>query len=146
MRTDVLFSSKCMEWETPPKVFEVLNAEFGFTVDVASSDENALCERHYTREDDGLTKDWSGETVWCNPPYGRETGKWARKAAEEAAKGATVVMLVPCRPDVGWFHDYVLGRAEIRYIRGRIRFLQNGVPGDRCPFPSMVVIWRPSQK
>lgn len=142
MRTDVMFSSKSMEWETPPDLFKKLDEEFHFTVDAASTDGNALCAKHWTKETDGLKQDWSGETVWCNPPYGRETVKWVRKAEEEAAKGATVVMLIPCRPDVSYFHDYILGKTEVRFLRGRLHFRQGGVPSHRSPFPSMLVIWR----
>ena len=137
-----MFSSKSVEWETPPELFSALNDEFHFTVDAASTDENALCEKHWTKETDGLKQDWSKETVWCNPPYGRETGKWVRKASEEAEKGATVVMLIPCRPDVSYFHDYILGKAEIRFLRSRLRFNRGGVLSDRAPFPSMIVIYR----
>lgn len=84
-----------------------------------------------------------GGAVFCNPPYGREIGKWVAKAAREAEKGATVVLLLPARTDTAWFHDFLYGRAEIRFLRGRLRFCIDGIPGDAAPFPSMVAILKP---
>ncbi|MBQ7886418.1 MAG: adenine methyltransferase [Clostridia bacterium] len=129
-----------MDWETPDELFEELNREFRFTVDVASTHENAKVRRHYTPEENGLLQDWGGETAWCNPPYGRELPKWIKKCAEEAgSNGATVVMLIPARTDTKAFHDHIYGKAEIRFLKGRLKFkgAKNG-----APFPSMVVVFR----
>ena len=52
--------------------------------------------------------------------------------------GATVVMLLPARTDTRWFHDYIYGKAEVRFIRGRLKF---GGSKNSAPFPSMVVIF-----
>lgn len=83
-----------------------------------------------------------GGAVFCNPPYGREVGKWVRKAYEEAQRGATVVLLIPARTDTTYFHDYIYGRAEIRFVRGRLRFTdEEGKAYTAAPFPSMVVIY-----
>ena len=46
MNTDLMFSSKTEEWETPQAFFDSLNSEFHFTLDVCSTDENAKCEKH----------------------------------------------------------------------------------------------------
>ena len=81
----------------------------------------------------------SQETVWCNPPYGREIGKWVEKAYNESLAGVTVVMLLPARTDTKWFHDYIYGKAEIRFVRGRLKF---GDSKNSAPFPSMVIIFR----
>ena len=81
-----------------------------------------------------------GERVFCNPPYGREIGKWVQKSFEESKKKNTlVVMLIPARTDTKYFHDYIYGKAEIRFIRGRLKF---GNSKTAAPFPSMVVIFR----
>lgn len=138
MNTDVMFSSKTDMWETPQDFFDELNDEFSFTLDVAASDHNAKCYHYYTQHEDGLKMPWHG-VVWCNPPYGREIGKWVKKAYFEAILGTTVVMLIPARTDTKWFHDYILGKAEVRFIRGRLKF---GGSKNSAPFPSMVVIFR----
>ena len=65
-----------------------------------------------------------------------------RKAFEEAQAGATVVMLIPARTDTSYFHDYIYGKAEIRFLRGRLRFEdEDGTVYHPAPFPSMVVIY-----
>ena len=97
------------DWETPPKVFVPLDAEFHFTLDPCCRPETAKCARFYTEEDDGLSRSWAGERVFMNPPYGREIAAWTRKARAEAARGALVVALLPASTDLGWWHDDVLG-------------------------------------
>lgn len=142
MNTAVMFSSKTDLWATPQSFFDELNAEFNFHLDPCSTDENAKCPFHFTKEDDGLAQEWAPHTVFMNPPYGREIIDWMRKAYEESLKGATVVCLVPARTDTRWFHDYVYGKADIRFVRGRLKF---GDAKDSAPFPSMVVIYSPPQ-
>ena len=140
LNTKVLFSSKEEKWETPQDFFDKLNEEFHFTLDAASSPDNAKCTNYFTEEQDGLAQSWGGHTVWCNPPYCRKTGLWVKKAYEEHQRtGCTVVMLLPSRTDVRWFHDYILGKAEIRFIKGRLKF---GGSKNSAPFPSIVVIYR----
>ena len=83
-----------------------------------------------------------GGAVFCNPPYGRKIGQWVRKAYEEAKRGTTVVLLIPARTDTTYFHDYIYGKAEIRFVRGRLRFTdEEGNAYAPAPFPSMVVIY-----
>lgn len=141
MITSGMMSSNTPEWATPQSFFDALNREFSFTLDPCSTHENAKCEKHYTKEDDGLSKSWGGESVFCNPPYGRELPKWVKKCYDES-RHADVVMLIPARTDTSYFHDYIYGKAEIRFIRGRLKF-NDGKQG--APFPSMVVIYRASQ-
>lgn len=135
MKTEILFSSKSEMWETPQWLFDALNTEFHFDLDVCAIPENAKVKRFFTPEQDGLKQEWTG-TVWCNPPYGKDICNWCRKAAEA---DCTVVMLLPSRTDTRWFHDYVYGKAEIRFIRGRLKF--SGIKTS-APFPSMVAIFR----
>ena len=140
MNTKVLFSSKEEKWATPQDFFDKLNDEFHFTLDVAASPDNAKCANYFTEEQDGLVQSGGGHTVWCNPPYCRKTGLWVKKAYEEHQRtGCTVVMLLPSRTDVRWFHDYILDKAEIRFIKGRLKF---GGSKNSAPFASIVVIYR----
>ena len=136
------FSSKTDLWATPPHVFDALDAEFSFELDVCASDENAKCARYFTVADDGLAQQWTG-VVWMNPPYGRAIGDWMKKAADAAEDGATVVCLVPSRTDTRWWHEQVLPRAsEVRHVRGRLAFGDQRAP---APFPSALVIYRPKR-
>ncbi len=136
--TKGMYSSNTPEWATPQDLFDKLNAEFNFTLDVCATKENAKCSVFYTKGDDGLSCDWSwGHICWMNPPYGREIKSWVKKASES---DALVVGLLPARTDTAWFWDYVQGKAEIRFIRGRLKF---GGCKNSAPFPSMIAIWRP---
>ncbi|KEF35509.1 adenine methyltransferase [Deinococcus sp. RL] len=137
----VHYSSEKHDWTTPRSFFDELNAEFNFTLDAAASPHNALCSRYFTEADDGLSQPWTG-TVWCNPPYGRQIGRWIAKAAQSACEGATVVMLIPARTDTAAWHDHILfnPQAEVRFVRGRLRF---GDATANAPFPSAVIIFRP---
>lgn len=141
MYTDVMFSSKTDMWATPQAFFDALDKEFHFELDVCATRENAKCGLYFTKDDNGLAMPWGHRTCWCNPPYGREIGKWVKKAYESSKQGATVVMLLPARTDTAWFHDYIYYRAtEIRFIRGRLKF---GGSKNCAPFPSMVVVYKP---
>lgn len=135
----VHFSSKTDLWATPQDFFDKLNAEFGFTLDVCATPENAKCERYFTKEDNGLTEFWGTEICWMNPPHGSEIKHWMRKADLAALYGATVVCLVPARTDTAWWHEYAMPH-EVRFIRGRLKF---GGSKNSAPFPSAVVIMRP---
>src|ERR1700760_770728 len=104
----VHFSSETDEWETPPDFFEKVVEEFGsFDLDVCANESNAKAKRFYTKEQDGLSKNWTGK-VWMNPPYGREISKWMRKAYESSLWGAMVVCLIPSRTDTAYWHDYAM--------------------------------------
>lgn len=143
MNADVMFSSKTDLWETPQDFFDELDAEFHFSLDVCAVPDNAKCAAYYTPEQDGLSQPWTG-VVWCNPPYGRNIGKWVQKAHEENRRNNNyIVMLLPARTDTKWFHDYILSKAEIRFIRGRLKF---GGAKNSAPFPSMVVVFRPKME
>ena len=133
----VHFSSKTDLWSTPQDFYDKLNSEFGFILDVCALPENAKCSNYFTSEQNGLIQKWVG-TCYMNPPYGREIGKWMRKAYESSLDGATVVCLVPARTDTAWWHDYAI-KGEVRFIRGRLKF---GGCKNSAPFPSAIVIFR----
>lgn len=135
MASDVFYSVKRDDWGTPDDLFFMLDKEYGFEIDVCANEENHKCDVFYTKEDDGLSKEWQG-VCWCNPPYGRQISKWVKKAYE--SDSATVVMLLPARTDTSWFHNYVLPYAEIKFIRGRIQF--DGAKYN-APFPSMIAVF-----
>lgn len=148
------------EWHTPWWLFEQLNQEFQFTVDVASADGNAKVARYLTKEDDGLSQSWSGDRVWCNPPYS-DIAPWVAKAAGEIRAGCQLVaMLLPAvKTEQPWWQAYIEpmrdGRSlpkalgftvETRFIGKRFKF---GFPGDPSgaagtspKFGCVLVIWR----
>ena len=136
--TTGVFSSTTDLWETPQDFYDRLNEEFHFDLDPCALPDNAKCEKYFTPEEDGLKQDWQGHRVFCNPPYGTAIKHWVKKCYDEARKGVLVVMLIPARTDTSYFHDYIYHKAEIRFIRGRLKF---GKAQQGAPFPSMVVVF-----
>ena len=133
------------EWETPQWLFDILDKEFGFDLDVCAIPENTKCKKYYTPNDDALMQNWQG-TCWMNPPYGTTIGEWMRKAQLSTQNGATVVCLVPGRPDTNWWWNNCIEgniETEIRFIKGRLTWPDNDTA---APFPSAVVIMRPRNK
>lgn len=138
MMNKALFTSNSDIWETPQEFFEELNTEFHFTLDACANKDNAKCERYFSEEENGLSKSWGGEVVFCNPPYSN-ISEWVKKCYYESIKpGTIVVLLIPARTDTRYFHDYIYHRSEIRFVSGRLKFSGKG----SAPFPSMVVIFR----
>lgn len=131
-----LSAGRSQVWRTPPDVFAALDVEFHFTVDAAAHRENALCSRFWDEVTDGLAQDWTGERVWCNPPYD-DIGAWTTKAAHGGAEVA--VLLVPARVDSEWWHRDVIPHAEIRYVRGRLKF---GGVATNAPFAVVLLVFR----
>lgn len=156
-----LFSAARQDWGTPSTLFKPLHEEFHFLTDVAATAATAKA-LHYLGPDhpdpdrrDALALPW--ETLpevealrrchpawacwlWCNPPYGRQVAGWLRHAAAARRNGVGVVVLLPARTDCAWFHDEVVPEAEIRFLRGRVRF-EGGKAG--APFPSLLAVFRP---
>lgn len=149
-KSSACFTSKRGEYITPRRFFKELDDEFHFVLDPCTTVDNPLGLRYiYTEKDDGLSKSWNydGGSVYINPPYhSRNIVKWVEKAISENKKyGMTIVMLLPARTDVRWFHDYLYNnpKVEVRFIKGLLSF---GLPDNSsiapAPFPSMIVIIR----
>ena len=140
-----MVSSKSNEWATPKKLFEYLDSQFKFTLDPCSTHENAKCNKHYTIEDDGLTKSWKDDAVFINPPYGGMTRAWIEKSIQEVRLGGAlvIVMLIVSSTDRSYWHDLIDKEAnEIWFLRGRIKF--NEVKST-APFASAIIIFRPTK-
>ncbi len=130
------------DWATPPEIFEPLDAEFRFTLDPCATPASAKCARYFTEQEDGLSQSWQGQIVFMNPPYGAELPRWTAKARSEAQNGTTVVGLLPAATDTLWWHRDVIDHAEVRYIRGRVRFITS-TGGFNSPFqPVLLVVWK----
>lgn len=132
------YSSETDDWETPQELFDILDNEFDFTLDVCALDSSAKCDRFYTPNEDGLAHDWHDEICWMNPPYGDEIKTWVRKAHDTGMSGGVVVCLIPARVDTNWWWDYCI-KGEIRFLKGRLKFSKYPTG---APFPSAVVIFR----
>lgn len=146
----VLFSSDKMDWATPQWLFDKLNDEFEFQLDVCADHNNHKCNSYITEDKDSLKWDWKQYKVatesfaspdlscFLNPPYGRGIGSWMKKAYEESLKGCVVVCLVPARTDTSWWWKYCIQADEIRFIKGRLKF---GNSKNCAPFPSAIIVF-----
>ena len=140
-----LFSSASDSWDTPQALFDRLHAKYQFGLDVCATAENSKCGYFFDKDDDGLKQNWAefiqlhiSGNCWMNPPYGREIGKWVKKAYEESLNGVAVVCLLPARTDTRWFQDYCIPFGKIEFIRGRLKF---GGSKNSAPFPSCIVVF-----
>lgn len=114
------FQSKNQEYETPQELFDILDDEFDFTLDVCADANNHKTSIYFTEEQNSLIQDWKG-VCWMNPPY-KNMRKWIVKAYEESKKhNSIVVCLIPARTNTLWWHDYCM-KGEIRFIKGRPKF------------------------
>lgn len=135
-RMKFFFSSAHVEWGTPPDLRADLEKEFGgFTLDPCTPGQVW----------DGCAMSWAGHRVFCNPPYGQKIKAWLAKGGE----ADLAVFLLPARTDAGWFHDEALKADEIRFFRGRLKFVEGHIQPRKAfednrgaPFPSMLVIYR----
>lgn len=131
-------------WATPPSLVEELEREFGkFDLDPCCIPMTAKAKTFYTAEDNGLQRAWFGR-VFMNPPYS-QPAPWCKKALDETSAGNAdlVVGLLPVATDTAWFHDFINGKAEVRFLRGRVRFFGwAGTPITSPKSPSMLVIWK----
>lgn len=139
----VMFSSKSDVWFTPDDFYKSLDEKFGFTLDPCADSQNTKCEKYYTQEEDGLQKDWKGETVFVNPPYTRGAIKsWVKKCYEEAKEENTVVVcLIPARTDTKYWHSYCMKAREIYFVQGRLKFGSATNVDNSAPFPSAVIVF-----
>jgi phage N-6-adenine-methyltransferase len=144
VNTELAQSKGCEQkdkWETPNSLFHMLNNEFDFNLDPCCEDSTAKCALYYTEEMNGLNKSWAGKRVFVNPPYSRgNIERWMKKCYEESLNGTLIVALIPVSTSAKWFHDYVWMKAEIRFLKGRIRFV--GAPFT-APFSSCIAVYNP---
>lgn len=120
---------------TPRSFIQAVEREFGALVfDLASDGKNNIAPMYYTPAEDSLSQAWSwitGGFAWLNPPYD-DIGKWAKKAYTESLLGTKILMLVPASVGSNWYRDFVYGKAEVRFLNGRLTFVghKTGYPKD----------------
>lgn len=131
------------EFHTPQWLFDALNMEFNFQVDLACTEQNKKCPVGLT---DSLNQPWrelSDGWMWLNPPYS-PLKPWIEKAQSESLKGAKIVML--CPPLISSRYFSKVPPAQIRFILGRISFVRDGkeMPGNSAD--SCLLIYGPPVK
>ena len=135
------------DWWTPPELIAVLKEEFPFDLDAAASAENRICETFIGAEQDALVTPWYSKTVWCNPPYGQgyhnTIAAFVQRGYEQHLEQKnTIVMLLPAYVDPKYWRTYCMQAHEIRFLAGRLAFLDGGAKKMSARFPSALVIWK----
>lgn len=131
------------EWSTPQDLFDRFDDIWRFNLDVCATPENAKCGCFIRPEDDALLNPWSSidgsGRCWMNPPHSKLKA-FCKRALEQVQSGDAlfVVGLLPARTDTVAFHEYIYGKAQIQFLRGRLKF---GGAKNSAPFPSMIVVW-----
>ena len=135
------------DWWTPRDLIAVLQEEFNFDLDAAASAENHICPCYITEEQDALVVPWVGKNVWCNPPYGKgyvsTIPAFAQRAYEQSVEQRnTVVLLLPAYTDPKYWREYCMKAHEIRFLAGRLAFMEGGQNRMSARFPSALVIFK----
>lgn len=130
-------------WLTPPELFDLLNSEFAFGLDASASPGHEKCAQFITPDQDALSSPWGAGAVWCNPPYSL-IGQFVYRAWQQCQEHRnTVVLLIPAYTDPAYWYDCIVPFAdEIRFLCGRVSFLENGAKKTSARFPSVVVVFR----
>ena len=139
------FVSINQEWQTPDNIFQPLNNEFHFQIDLAGSQINKRCERVFTKTDDTFKQNWQG-ICWLNPEF-KTVKKWVKKAYEDSEKfNSTIVVLVLSKTNTNWWRDYVMKAKEVRFINQKIRFkaIESDYNGKDygLAFPACIVVFQ----
>lgn len=135
------------DWWTPPDFAHVVGAEFNFDLDAAASINNRICDNFIDEAQDALKTPWFGDNIWCNPPYGKgydsTIAQFVQRGYEQHIdQQSTVVMLLPAYTDPKYWRDYCTKAHEIRFLTGRLSFLDHGVSKTSARFPSALVIFK----
>ena len=149
MINEGIMSSNSNEWYTPKYIIDYIEKTYGkIILDPCSSKSTSIGVKNYTKEDNGLSKDWNERVVFVNPPYGREIKQWVKKSKEENEKhNNTIILLIPARTDTSYWHEYIFPRYnEIHFIKGRIKFLTDEGESQSAPFPSCLVVFNNSEE
>lgn len=139
------------ERATPQEFFDMLHRRFSFSIDAAALPYNCKLERFWSPEDDGLAQDWTGERIWCNPPFS-DVRPWVQKAHESTTADLVVMLLPANRTEQTWWQEFVepfrdrqLSRLRVEFLPGRLRFgIGRNAPisNTRPPFGCCLLIWR----
>ena len=128
---------------TPKDIWSDLTKEFNFTIDCCASDQNHLLPRYYTKEQNALTKDWTGETAYIHPMFDGKIGKFVEKAFN--TKNFIGVFLLPASTHTKYFHEYCYHNpnCEIRFLRKPVKGFHFGHDDGTIDDPNKIGYIKP---
>lgn len=118
------------EWYTPKSMIDDLGP---FDLDPCSPVSRPFdtAKIHYTREDDGLSKDWGDAFVWLNPPYSRNI---LYQFIEKLSRHNNGIALLMNRLDnLLWYETIFPHALSMIFLRRRIKFLRPDGQTGRPP-------------
>ena len=125
------------EWLTPPEIIKALG-EFDLDPCAPVNLPWQMALTHFNINDDGLKQKWFGR-VWCNPPYGRETGKWLKKLSDH---GNGIALIFARTETINFFKYIWLKASAIMFFKGRLKFYNvNGIQSGPAGAPSCLVAY-----
>lgn len=148
-QTAILLSSKMQNWRSPWELLNTVKKIGRIALDPCADDDpvNHFACANLTRQDDGLTSDWSKARgrfrglVYVNSEYGSALGDWVEKCGQEMMCGNEIVQLCPNRPGVRWYRSAQTYAHAMCGLNGRLTF--EGAP-NCAPFPSVLFYYGPS--
>ena len=137
--------SGVVEWYTPNYIIEAARATMcGIDLDPAScaaANDTVKATRYFTKDDDGLTRQWFGN-VWMNHPYGREPNKrWPSKLVNEYKQGHVKQSCFICNASTSeiWFQP--LFAYPICFIDGRMKFIPGSGQNESSASKGSAVVY-----
>lgn len=126
------------EWYTPKWLLDILG-DFDLDPCAPVHREYDFAKHHYTKLDDGLSKEWFGR-VWCNPPY---NSKLLSPFMEKMAEHANGIALLFNRMDNSLWHDVIFPYADSIFIlKGRLKFCRYGIETNHSAgCGSILIAW-----
>ena len=141
---------KTYEWYTPADMVDRVVATMGhIDLDPCSNKQKSIPARqHFTKEDDGLTKEWNGK-VFMNPPWGAPLKLWTAKLVSEVGAGRVTeaISLTPAQAlNRIWFNRFFVGQAQV-FVRGSVKFWNDASDAKNpgWPFPIMLQYFGPNR-
>jgi len=127
------------DWATPKELYDELDKEFHFDFDP--------CPLNSSFDGLDMTVKW-GKSNFINPPYSRKLKEgFISRAYTEKFNAKMSVMLLPVSTSTKVFHKYIYNKAEVRFLRGRVKFTGVNTKGEKVSnkcgqHDSMIVIFK----
>ena len=132
------------EYETPNYLLRKAMIEFDILpfLDVCATSENTKFRDYFTQEINALNQEWD-ENFFMNPPYSKINEFMKKAYLQHFKHNVDALILIYAKTDTKFWHEFIENKAEVHFIKGRIRFLKNNTKTkNSAPYGSCWVIYR----